>query len=45
MIPPPASEAIVREGVALRVLPGCGHMVHVEAADAVNRLIEDFLPR
>jgi len=45
MIPPPAPEAIVREGVSLRVLPRCGHMAHVEAADAVNRLIEEFLPR
>ena len=45
MIPPPAPETVVRAGVEMRVLPGCGHMAHVEAADAVNRLIEEFLPR
>ena len=45
MIPPPAPETLVRGGVELRVLPGCGHMAHVEAADAVNRLIDEFLSR
>jgi pyruvate dehydrogenase E2 component (dihydrolipoamide acetyltransferase) len=45
MIPPPAPETVVREGVEMRVLPGCGHMAHVEAADAVNRLVGEFLSR
>ena len=45
MIPPPAPGTILRQGVALQLLPHCGHMVHVEAADEVNRLIEQFLPR
>lgn len=45
VIPPPAPGEFVREGVLVRVLPGCGHMVQIEAADEVNRLIEDFLPR
>jgi pimeloyl-ACP methyl ester carboxylesterase len=30
--------------VRLHVLPGAGHMVQLEAADAVNRLVADFLP-
>ena len=45
VIPPPAPGEFVREGVLVRVLPGCGHMVQMEAADEVNRLIEDLLPR
>jgi pyruvate dehydrogenase E2 component (dihydrolipoamide acetyltransferase) len=44
MIPPPAPDAPVRAGVRLHVLPGAGHMVQLEAADAVNRLVADFLP-
>ena len=45
MIPPPPPETVVRDGVEMRLVPGCGHMAHVEAADAVNRLITEFLPR
>ncbi len=43
IIPPPADFG--RPGVEFHVLPGCGHMVQVEAADEVNRLIEAFLRR
>ena len=43
VIPPPEPGVLVREGVELHVLPGRGHMVQVEAADEVNRLIEAFL--
>lgn len=43
MIPPPAPGELAREGVLVRVLPHCGHMVHLEAADEVNRLIADFV--
>jgi len=45
VIPPPAPGDFVREGVLIRVLPRSGHMVQVEAADEVNRLIDDFLVR
>ena len=34
-----------RAGVELHVLPGRGHMVQIEAADEVNRLIAAFLGR
>lgn len=44
MIPPPAQGEPVRDGVRLHVLPGAGHMVQLEAADEVNRLIANFLP-
>jgi pyruvate dehydrogenase E2 component (dihydrolipoamide acetyltransferase) len=43
VIPPPEPGVPAREGVELHVLPGGGHMVQVEAADEVNRLIEAFL--
>ena len=43
VIPPPEPRVLDREGVELHVLPGRGHMVQVEAADEVNRLIEDFV--
>lgn len=45
IIPPPAPGELTREGTTLHVLPGRGHMVQIEAADAVNRLIDDFLRR
>jgi pyruvate dehydrogenase E2 component (dihydrolipoamide acetyltransferase) len=45
VIPPPAPGEFVRDGVLIRVLPACGHMVQVEAADEVNRLIDGFLRR
>jgi pyruvate dehydrogenase E2 component (dihydrolipoamide acetyltransferase) len=41
IIPPPVD--FDRPGVELHVLPGCGHMVQVESADEVNRLIDAFL--
>jgi pyruvate dehydrogenase E2 component (dihydrolipoamide acetyltransferase) len=43
MIPPPAPGELAREGVLVRVLPRCGHMVQIEAADEVNRLIANFV--
>jgi pyruvate dehydrogenase E2 component (dihydrolipoamide acetyltransferase) len=43
MIPPPAPGTFVRDGILIRVLPHAGHMVQVEAADEVNRLVGDFL--
>lgn len=43
MIPPPAQDEQVRNGVRLHVLAGAGHLVQLEAADEVNRLIADFL--
>jgi len=43
MIPPPAPGEFARAGVLVRVLPRCGHMVQLEAADEVNRLVADFL--
>jgi pyruvate dehydrogenase E2 component (dihydrolipoamide acetyltransferase) len=43
MVQPPATDPLVRDGVSLRVLPHAGHMVQIEAAEAVNRLILDFL--
>jgi len=45
VIPPPAPGDFVREGVLIRVLPCSGHMVQIEAADEVNRLMDDFLVR
>jgi pyruvate dehydrogenase E2 component (dihydrolipoamide acetyltransferase) len=42
VIPPPLEE-FKDAGVEKHVLPACGHMVQEEAADEVNRLIEDFL--
>lgn len=43
VIPPPEPALLAREGVELHVLPGRGHMVQVEAAEEVNRLIEALL--
>ena len=43
MIPAPAPGDLVRPGVLIRVLPRAGHMVQVEAADAFNELVADFL--
>jgi pyruvate dehydrogenase E2 component (dihydrolipoamide acetyltransferase) len=44
MISPPAPDEQLRDGVRLHLLPGAGHLVQLEAADEVNRLIADFLP-
>lgn len=43
MIPPPAPGELARDGVLVRVLPGAGHMVQLEASDEVNRLLVEFL--
>lgn len=43
VIPPPAPGVLAHEGVEFHVLQGRGHMVQVEAADEVNRLIEALL--
>ena len=43
VIPAPAPGQFLRDGVSVRILPGCGHMVQIEAADEVNRLLVDFL--
>jgi 3-oxoadipate enol-lactonase len=32
-------------GAELAVLPGCGHVVHLEAPAELNRLVEEFLDR
>jgi pyruvate dehydrogenase E2 component (dihydrolipoamide acetyltransferase) len=45
VIPPPPPGEFKDTGVELHILPGCGHMVQEEAADEVNRLINDFLRR
>lgn len=45
VIPPPAPGEFVAPGVELHLLPGRGHMVHVEAAGEVNRLLASFLRR
>jgi len=45
VIPPPPPGEFKDTGVEMHVLPGCGHMVQEEAADEVNRLIDDFLRR
>jgi pyruvate dehydrogenase E2 component (dihydrolipoamide acetyltransferase) len=45
IVPPPPAEELARDGVLVHVLPGRGHMVQVEAADEVNRLIGDFVGR
>jgi pyruvate dehydrogenase E2 component (dihydrolipoamide acetyltransferase) len=45
IIPPPAPGELMHAGTTLHVLPGRGHMVQIEAADQVNRLIDDFLRR
>lgn len=43
VIPPPAPGEFARTEVLVRVLPHCGHMVQIESADEVNRLVADFL--
>jgi len=43
VIPPPAPGEFVRDGVRMHLLTGSGHMVQVEAAAEVNRLIGGFL--
>jgi pyruvate dehydrogenase E2 component (dihydrolipoamide acetyltransferase) len=45
IVPPPTAEELARDGVSVCVLPDRGHMVQVEAADEVNRLIGDFVGR
>lgn len=45
VIPPPEAGDFAALGVALHVLPGRGHMVQIEAAAEVNRLIAAFLER
>jgi pimeloyl-ACP methyl ester carboxylesterase len=45
MIPAPAPGDIVRPGLRIRVLPRAGHLVQVEAAEAFNDLVADFLRR
>lgn len=45
VIPPPAPGELARGEVLVRVLQHCGHMVQLEAADEVNRLVADFLRR
>jgi pyruvate dehydrogenase E2 component (dihydrolipoamide acetyltransferase) len=45
MIPAPAPGDIVRPDVLIRVLPQAGHMVQLEAAEAFNELVTDFLRR
>jgi pyruvate dehydrogenase E2 component (dihydrolipoamide acetyltransferase) len=45
VVPPPAPAELTRDGVSVHVLPHAGHMVQVEAADEVNRLIGEFLQR
>ncbi len=41
IVPPPASESIP-PGIPFHLLPGAGHMPHVEAASRVNALIGSF---
>jgi len=43
VIPAPAPGELSLSGVRLEVLPNAGHMVQVEAADDVNRLLERYL--
>lgn len=43
VIPPPAPGEFARGDVLVRLLPHCGHMVQLEAADEVNRLVTDLL--
>lgn len=43
VIPAPAPGELTRAGVRVEVLPHAGHMVQVEAADDVNRLLDTFL--
>jgi pyruvate dehydrogenase E2 component (dihydrolipoamide acetyltransferase) len=45
VIPPPAATEFAAPGVELHVLSGRGHMVQIEAAGEVNRLIGAFLER
>jgi len=43
IMPPPDPAAFAGENVRFHVLPGSGHMVQLEAAAEVNRLIDAFL--
>jgi pyruvate dehydrogenase E2 component (dihydrolipoamide acetyltransferase) len=43
VVPPPAPGELARIGTSIHVLPHCGHMVQVEAADEVNRRVGEFL--
>jgi pyruvate dehydrogenase E2 component (dihydrolipoamide acetyltransferase) len=45
VIPAPGPGDLARPGVEVHLLPGCGHMVQIEAAEEVNRLIDAFLSR
>jgi pyruvate dehydrogenase E2 component (dihydrolipoamide acetyltransferase) len=45
IIPPPAPGEFRDAGVEVHILPGSGHKVQEEAAEEVNRLIDDFLRR
>ncbi len=39
----PASQADTLPETRRHVLPGAGHMVHIERSEEVNRLVRDFL--
>ena len=43
VVPPPEPGVLAREGIEFHVLQGRGHMVQVEAAEDVNRLIAALL--
>jgi pyruvate dehydrogenase E2 component (dihydrolipoamide acetyltransferase) len=43
IMPPPDPAAFAGTNVQFHVLPGTGHMVQIEAAAEVNRLIDEFL--
>ena len=45
MIPPPEPRELAGDHVRVHVLPDAGHMVQLEAAGEVNRLVLDFLHR
>lgn len=43
VIAPPAPGEFVDPGILLRVLPGAGHLVQLEAPEEVNRILIEFL--
>lgn len=45
VIPAPAPPDLAQRGVEVQVLPGRGHLVQIEAAAEVDRLIVEFLGR